>query len=228
MLHRPYVPPRAAWKDNNLSRDQPPTTNFLNMDSATNSSAIDPIELPEQNTIRKPRSNTGPSTLNAAAHGRKQSSDNYYEDVDPRFASPSPPDVQVPTQQPSGPMPTALIAGPQHVPIGQTAELVDPESSYEDLPDGQRSPASDHSNMTSISQRGVNPNWHPGDPPQQGGRLGVPGGRKPVGQPPAIRREVEPDYSNHFPPQAPARGPPPGNSFATPVVPPVTSHGQAF
>ena len=200
----------------------------MNLDSATNSSAIDPIELPEQNTIRKARSNTGPSTLNAAAHGRKQSSDNYYEDVDPRFASPSPPTTAINTQQASGPMPAALIAGPQHLPVEHHAELVDPSSSYEDIPDGQRSPASDHSNMTSISQRGVNPAWHPGDPPQQGGRLGVPGGRKPVGQPPTLQREVAPNSVNYHAPQGPTRGPPPGNSFATPVVPPVTSHGQAF
>ena len=35
------------------------------------------------------------------------------------------------------------------------------------------SPASDNSNMTSISQRGVNPNWRPGQ-----ASLGVPGRRE--------------------------------------------------
>ena len=197
------------------------------MDSATNSSAMTPIELPDQATLRKPRSNTGPSRLNAAAHGRKQSSDNYYEDIDPRFASPSPPSVQVMTQQSSGPVPTALMPGTQHIPVEQSAELVDPSSSYEDLPDGQRSPAaSDQSNMTSISQRGVNPNWQPGDPPAQGGRLGVPGGRKPV--PPPIGHRPTPQ-DNYFSQQGlGSRKPPPGNSFANPVAPPITSDGQAF
>ena len=175
-----------------------------------------PVELPEQTASRKPaKPLTGPSTLNASAHGRNQSSDNYYEDVDPRFADPSPPSAVPRT---AAQMPTPLVVASSHpIPHEQAAELVDPSSSYEDLPDGQRSPGSDHSNMTSISQRGVNPAWRPGDPPQQGGRLGVPGGRKPVPGAPGL-------------PLGHGRGPPPGNSFADQAVelPPITTHGQAF
>ena len=52
-------------------------------------------------------------------------------------------------------------------------EIIDPSESYDALPEGQRSPASDHSEMTSISQRGVNPNWRPGSTDVLG-RLEVP------------------------------------------------------
>jgi hypothetical protein len=60
----------------------------------------------------------------------------YYEDVDPRFAEPP---VQRPTPAP-----------------------INTTNSYEDIPQGSRSPAeSERSNFTSISQRGVNPRWNP-------------------------------------------------------------------
>lgn len=218
MLRRTYVPPRAAWKEVSTNSSQLQPGDFLHMDSATPSAANDPIELPEQTAVRKMRSNTGPPAPSQPVHGRKQSSDNYYEDVDPRFASPSPPILQVNTQPPPIPMPSSLMPGPRQIPAEQRAELIDPNSSNEDLPDGQRSPASDHSNMTSISQRGVNPNWQPG----ASGPLGKPGGRKPVPQ------RNPPISNSYFPSQGQSKGPPPGNSFAPPVVPPVTHQGQAF
>jgi len=66
----------------------------------------------------------------------------YYEDVDPRFAEP-PPATQKPKPAP-----------------------INPTNSYEDIPQGSRSPAeSERSNFTSISQRGVNPRWNPPMPP---------------------------------------------------------------
>lgn len=184
------------------------------MDSVTPSSANAPIELPEQTVARRPRSNTGPPAVSEASHVRKQSSDDYYEDVDPRFAAPTPTNLHVSTKQSSAVLPSSLMPGLQHIPAEQRAELVDPNSSNEDLLDGQRSPASDHSNMTSISQRGINPNWQPGT----GGSLGKSGGRKPV----PLRNP--PISNSYFPPQGPSRGPPPGNSFA----PPITHQGQAF
>jgi len=50
---------------------------------------------------------------------------------------------------------------------GSSAEAA---SSYETLPTGMRSPTgSDTSHFTSVSQRGINPNWRP---PQSGGFLG--------------------------------------------------------
>lgn len=51
--------------------------------------------------------------------------------------------------------------------VGSSAEA---DSSYENLPTGMRSPTgSDTSHFTSVSQRGINPNWRP---PQSGGFLG--------------------------------------------------------
>lgn len=82
-------------------------------------------------------------------------------------------------------MPTALMPGPargyttvpsdnstqQHLALPQAASLLDPDSSNSSLPEGARSPAiSESSHYTSISQRGINPNWQPGQPyaaPQQ-------------------------------------------------------------
>lgn len=71
---------------------------------------------------------------------------NYYEDIDPRFAEPSPTAPQAPQ---------ALQAAP---------------ANYDDqyLAPGARSPTiSERSGFTSVSQRGINPNWNP--PPGQGG-----------------------------------------------------------
>ena len=197
------------------------------MNSVTpSSSANDPVELPVQDNPRKTRSNTGPSAN--TAHTRNQSSDNYYEDVDPRFASPSPPQPALNVRHPTptsqhapfnGTVPSALMPGlstSAHPPIEHSGEIVDPTSSYEDIPDGQRSPASDHSNMTSISQRGVNPNWQPSD---QQGRLGVPG-RGPMQHQRELLINANPGFG------MPTRND--GMGVGRPVVPPPTQHGQAF
>ena len=78
------------------------------------------------------------------------SSDNYYEDVDPRFADEGKQNI-----------PTVLVPGGQgheqhdqylqHPPLQQSA-------SYDSMQDG---PLSEASNFTSISERGVNPQWQP-------------------------------------------------------------------
>lgn len=208
-IYSAYVPPRATWKGNS-ARDPP---NSIGMNHIPPGS--DPIELPvETPPLRQPRSNTADSQT--PSHHRK-ASDNYYEDVDPRFASPPPPqpalDMRFHTQanQASAPMPSALRAG--RPVIEHNGEIIDPSSSYEELQDGQRSPASDHSNMTSISQRGVNPNWQPGE---QQGRLGVP-----------PRRPIQLDSSLDF--GMPARtGGMDGRGGMPMDVPPPTQHGQAF
>lgn len=88
-------------------------------------------------------------------------SQNYYEDVDPRFA-------QSPTtyEQPS---------------YSQPPQVIEPvyEDVHQTLPAGARSPAgSERSNFTSISQRGVNPQW---DPPPPMPHQQVPS-RRPVQQ----------------------------------------------
>ena len=116
--------------------------------------------------MRRPRTSSLPQA-HTASHGRNQSSaDAYYEDVDPRFVAPET-DTARHTQatQSSGAVPSPLMPGISQAPsdLAQaqhpTIETIDPDPSYEELQDGQMSPASD---MSSISQRGVNPNWRPG------------------------------------------------------------------
>ena len=80
-----------------------------------------------------------------------------------------------------------------HEALRPISDNLDATSSYEDLQQGARSPAeSETSNFTSVSQRGVNPNWQPADGPGAFGAYGPgPGGnaynggshigRKPVG-----------------------------------------------
>ena len=90
----------------------------------------------------------------------------YYEDVDPRFASDPEP---MPSGPPGGhPIPQLLTPGGGQYhgesPDSFTNRPPPMTNSYEDLP-GARSPAeSEDTNFTSVSQRGVNPNWRPGQP----------------------------------------------------------------
>lgn len=131
-----YVPPRQAWGD--AGRSSP-----LNPNSQ-------PAELPS------------PSV---AAHRRISSAgDNYYEDVDPRFATED-------QATASAAVPGMASGYPQRNPSNQNQNLrpiqpvsnLDGSNSYEDLQSGSRSPAeSDRSNFTSVSQRGVNPRWNGG------------------------------------------------------------------
>lgn len=105
-------------------------------------------------------------------HRRVNSGDNYFEDVDPRFAEPPP--ALVPGPIATGYAPTGPSNG--NLRVGG----LDGNNSYEDIQEGARSPAeSDRSNFTSVSQRGVNPRWN-----------GAPGGygppmpnRRPVNAP---------------------------------------------
>ena len=139
---------------------------------------VDPIELPEQNTMQNQRS---PPRPQGPSHARK-ASDDYYEDVAPQFISPingSHHITQATQQTQSGhTVPSSLMPGlssttPNFPMVEHHGEIIDPIDSYDTLPEGQRSPASDNSEMTSISQRGVNPNWRPGSTDALG-RLEVP------------------------------------------------------
>jgi len=116
------------------------------------------------------------SNPHSPTHRRTSSGDNYYEDVDPRFAEP----IQ-PVQELSA-VPAALIPGYNNsLPGTQTtatnhdpgylhpssfnpALALDSNQPYEDIAaEGSRSPAeSERSNFTSVSQRGVNPRWNGG------------------------------------------------------------------
>ncbi|KAF3051686.1 regulator of ime2 [Didymella keratinophila] len=153
-----YMPVRAGWTQDRKHSD--------NSNNSANSRGLSPImdspvEMPAQ------LSNVGgfapPQPHHAHSNSMDRSSD-YYEDVDPKFAEPARPN---PPAMPTSLMPGGynsnpnLLAAPERPP-----QLVDPNlprtSSYEDLPDGSRSPAaSEASHFTSVSQRPVNPAWRP-------------------------------------------------------------------
>ncbi len=137
-----YVPPRANW-ENGQGGPLPQAYQAVT------------AELPSHNNYDNPRR----QRVNSGG------SDVYYEDVDPRFASdPDPISIGPPGGHP---VPQLLTPG------GRAHHDESPDSftdrpppmthSYEDLP-GARSPAeSEDTNFTSVSQRGVNPNWRPGN-----------------------------------------------------------------
>ena len=170
------MPPRAAWASGPTRSGTPPTVNTSQPLPTVQAS---PVELPtpvDHNPPSLPQ-HSGPS------HARYNSADNYYEDVDPRFVEPEA------APQARSPLPSALMPGRQpnsnlHVDHGNEPSHLEPSSSYEDIQEGTRSPAaSDNSNYTSISQRGINPAWRP--PPGQGPGMGMGGvpNRRPVQQP---------------------------------------------
>ncbi|KAM0322727.1 hypothetical protein ACHAQA_009318 [Verticillium albo-atrum] len=126
-----YMPPRQAWAQGQ-GRNSPGVPSPLG--------GSRPAELAGRNSPQQ-------STV---------SQSNYYEDIDPRFASSTPPEnAQPPPMQPNPP----------------------PSETY-DYPRQERgararSPGaeSDRSNFTSISQRSVNPRWNPPPPmPGYGGQ----------------------------------------------------------
>ncbi|GFF37645.1 pH-response regulator protein palI/RIM9 [Aspergillus udagawae] len=83
-----------------------------------------------------------------AAHARSNSGDNYYEDVDPRFAESHQPPAA------SRALPSALTSG-----AGEPKPM-------DDLAEAPGSPTtSEISHFTSISERPINPRWRPPPPP---------------------------------------------------------------
>ncbi|KAL8714125.1 MAG: hypothetical protein Q9220_001853 [cf. Caloplaca sp. 1 TL-2023] len=189
----PYIPPRAGWQHPPGSR----SNLAQNVVSPIDDSPI--AELPAHAT-RSPHvpqlTSTAPDSNIATSlpgHARYNSADNYYEDMDPRFAEAD--DAHPPQTQSSAPLPSALTAGlhpqpPQHGIIENTTDHhsthLQPSHSYDSIPEnthdaGSRSPAvSDGSNYTSISQRGINPQWQP--PPDHAMGMGGVPNRKPLRQ----------------------------------------------
>jgi len=192
LMSNRYVPPRRNWtRGSGALPDAPP--DHLAHDQAT----VEPVELPTANSAVGSYSN--PSRPRVKSGG----SDAYYEDVDPRFATET--DPIPPAQQSRAPVPASLAPGAAHgmhdVPLARTG-------SYEDLP-GARSPAeSDTSNFTSVSQRGVNPNWKPGGPGDAAGQFPPHATRKPMQAQVQQRRDVllgnNPDFELPIP--RPMRG----------------------
>ncbi|KAF7169681.1 hypothetical protein CNMCM6106_004521 [Aspergillus hiratsukae] len=113
-----YVPPRAGWTPADLRVGPSPS----------------PVHALEGNRT--------------APHARPNSGDDYYEDVDPRFAEPH--------QPPAGnrALPSALTPG-----AGERKPM-------DDLAEAPGSPTtSEISHFTSISERPINPRWRPPPPP---------------------------------------------------------------
>lgn len=131
------MPPRAQWNSSTVA-DDAPAHHAVTMSNSTGN---------------RPR-------VSSNASG------SYYEDVDPRFAEKSDvvsdlPQRNINVQQPQPVMNTQYV---NHNPGLEAGNTNLPHStSYEELPVGARSPAeSEGSHFTSVSQRGVNPNWRPG------------------------------------------------------------------
>lgn len=141
-----YLPVRAGWSAQKNPSDQTLTTlNSSNGSRGLSPIQDSPVELPAQ-----------------LSHVGAPISSDYYEDVDPRFAEPA--QVINPPPMPSSLMPGGvsasnpnLLSAPNH-----SDSNLPRTSSYDDLPEGSRSPAaSEASHFTSVSQRPVNPNWRP-------------------------------------------------------------------
>lgn len=149
-----------------------------------------------QNPLRGPAPSSNP-----------EPSSDYYEDVDPRFAEP--------TKANAPPMPTSLMPGgysanangsnPNFLsanpppPLNTSDPNLPRTASYDDLPEGSRSPAaSEASHFTSVSQRPVNPNWRP-DMPAPAGQFGPYNGqgRRPMRQEDVIleANAANPDFA---------------------------------
>jgi hypothetical protein len=188
LISNRYVPPRRNWTHNGGT---------LPGHLAHDHGSVEPVELPTANSVIGSYGNPSRPRVNSGG------SDVYYEDVDPRFAPEI--DPVPPVQESSTPGPASLAPGAAHgmrdVPIARTG-------SYEDLP-GARSPTeSDTSNFTSVSQRGVNPNWKPGGPGDAAGQFPPHGIRKPAQVQVQQKRDIllgnNPDFELPFP--RPGRG----------------------
>jgi hypothetical protein len=185
-----YLPPRANWNPS----DQTLPTNSSNNSRGLSPIQDSPVELPAQ--------------LSTVGAPRNERSSEYYEDVDPRFAEP------MNHAAPPAPMPASLMPGGLHPnslnpnfnssnqSLNSTDQYAMRNSSFEDIPDGARSPAaSEASHFTSVSQRGVNPNWRPPPGPPMPGPMSGPyngyGPRQPPRQEDAILQAnaANPDFA---------------------------------
>lgn len=169
---------------------------------------------------------------NPPAHRPRASSHasgSYYEDVDPRFAE-SADTVPALSQQhdPNQHQTQAMHSGTydsQNLMTGSENVQLPRASSYDELPVGARSPAeSDGSHFTSVSQRGVNPNWRPG----HGGEFNNLGPRRPQQAKQEVLLANNPDFELMPPParfngrggRAGFRGGPTGGGGGGRMLPP--------
>jgi hypothetical protein len=102
-----------------------------------------------------------------------------------------------------------FLSAPPAPPMNGSDPSLPRTSSYDELPDGSRSPAaSEASHFTSVSQRPVNPNWRPemGAPAGQFAPYASGPGRRPIRQEDVIleANSVNPDFA--IPGGMPGRG----------------------
>jgi hypothetical protein len=171
---------------------------------------------------------------------KHESSSDYYEDVDPKFAEPArsnPPPLPSSLMpggygNPNMSNPSFLSAPPP--PMNSSDPNLPRTSSYDDLPDGSRSPAaSETSHFTSVSQRPVNPNWRPEMGAAAGqfgpyggvGGGGGGGGRRPMRPEDVILQAnvANPDFA--IPGTTPGRGRGRARGRGGPMGPPATMMG---
>lgn len=183
IFNRGFIPARAQW-----NAAPPPNNGNRNLSPIQAS----PIDSSSKYSSRQTRTGSG----------------SYYEDVDPRFAETGPPIT-------AAGLPNALAVGPPapqrtaHVPtsnpdynpnnlhpMGSHPDVRDlRQESQESLQEGQRSPAtSDASHFTSVSQRGINPNWRP-PPGSMGPGMGPGRGPPPNRNNNDILLNANPDFS---------------------------------
>jgi hypothetical protein len=201
-----YIPARAQWSQ------RPPNVALVNNQNR----ALSPIQASPIDSVSK-------YSQSQPGHGRTGSG-SYYEDVDPRFAEVPPASSSVPpalmTASSTAIPPVLMTGGPgpsqrgpplsnqnynfNHGPPPIPLDTLRQES-QESLQEGQRSPAtSDTSHFTSVSQRGINPNWRP--PP--GSNMGPSQRGPPPPRPSDILLNTNPDFSlpGMAPPGRGARG----------------------
>jgi hypothetical protein len=124
-----------------------------------------PGEYPQPSSARRSPPRVIQNSTPPPQRARVNSGDNYYEDVDARFApyeqeatAPPPTAGMAPPPSTGLPMPTSLMPGTATLPIPRPHPL-EQQRSYDSTQEG---PESEASNFTSVSQRGVNPNWDGG------------------------------------------------------------------
>lgn len=128
-----------------------------------------------QGPTRSPHNSPPPQqglVSSASSLKSRRKSEPYYEDVDPRFS-----------QDHSKAMPSLLVPGVKSA--DQHPPGIQHSASYDSIQDG---PLSESSNFTSISERGINPQWQSEQQRHQYGMGGVPN-RQPQGAAVAQQRD---------------------------------------
>lgn len=239
--------PRAAWGQPPLVANNLPGQSSSTLPSSNQSRGLSPIQdSPVELPAPFPAPTANPNS--DSSQTRKRGSDAYVEDIDPRFAEPE--SRTAPTELPSAlvpgfganPPPLAPVVDPsqqqlhRNDPSPQHSHPSEPtppgleRDSYEDIAEGARSPAaSEASHFTSVSQRGINPNWRPPPPgaPQGAGSYGPYQGavRRPRQE--DVILEANPDFIVPAPSRGRGRGSTANVGGRQPgMIPPLAGQGR--